>query len=142
MASRHAGAAVELGQVMIIAGIGCRRAVSGPDVAAAIEMAMSHVGEGNLPDRIAIPASKAGEAGVLAAAESLAIAIMLVTQEALEKASERTHTRSARSLAEMNVHCVCESAALAAAGADSRLLLPRVVLGNVTCALAASEIDP
>jgi len=126
---------------MIIAGIGCRRAVSARDVAAAIEMAMGCVGERNRPDRIAIPASKAGEAGVLGAAESLAVAVVLVTQEAMEKASERTHTHSARSLAEMNVHCVCEAAALAAAGMHSKLLLPRVVVGNATCALAASEID-
>jgi cobalt-precorrin 5A hydrolase len=152
--------AMDVGKVMIVAGVGCRRQVRASEVAAAIEMAMRQwstyqlsirqpsVSEGpdgetrrQLPDCIAVPASKADEAGILAAAETLAVPLVVVPQEALEAASARTLTRSARSLAEMNVHSVSEAAALAAAGIHSKLVVPRVTLANVTCALAESELQ-
>jgi cobalt-precorrin 5A hydrolase len=133
---------MELGQDMIIAGIGCRRQVSATDVVAAIEMAVGQLTRVQLPDRIAVPASKAHEAGILAAAETLAIRIVLIPQQALEAAGARTLTRSAKSLEKMNVHCVSEAAALAAGGPRSKLLVPRIALGNVTCALAQSELNP
>lgn len=127
---------------MIIAGIGCRRQVSATEVVAAIEMAVSRLTRVRLPDSIAIAASKAHEAGVLTAAETLAIRIVLVPQQALEAAGARTLTRSAKSLQKMNVPCVSEAAALAAGGPRSKLLAPRVALGNVTCALAEGELNP
>jgi cobalt-precorrin 5A hydrolase len=37
---------------------------------------------------------------------------------------------------------VAEAAALAAAGPKARLILPRIVVGPVTCALAESEDAP
>jgi cobalt-precorrin 5A hydrolase len=142
MASGTAPAAMELGQDMIIAGIGCRRQVSATDVITAIEMAMDHLTHVRLPDRIAIPASKAREAGLLTAAETLAVRLVLIPQQALESADARSLTRSAKSLEKMNVHCVSEAAALAAGGPRSRLLVPRVARGNVTCALVESELNP
>jgi cobalt-precorrin 5A hydrolase len=140
METRHASVAMELGQRMIVAGIGCRRGVSAHEVKAAIEAALTRV-----PPRlelIAIPASKSEESGVFAAAKSLGVGVTLISQADLEQASKRTLTRSARSLAEMNVHCVSEAAALAAAGTSSKLLAPRIALGPVTCALAESELGP
>ena len=60
-------------------------------------------------------------------------------EDALEEADLRTVTRSARSMDTLNVRSVAEAAALAAAGPNSRLLAPRVVVGPVTCALAAGD---
>jgi cobalt-precorrin 5A hydrolase len=130
---------MELGQTMIVAGIGCRRGVSAQDVLAAIKAASACV------QLIAIPASKQGERGILEAAKSLGVGVTLIAQADLENANARTLTRSARSLAGMNVHSVSEAAALAAAaaaGSSSRLLAPRIALGPVTCALAESEPNP
>ncbi len=140
MAARDAVVAMELGQAMIVAGIGCRRGVSANEVLEAIEAANARLLR--RPHLIAIPASKEGERGVHDAAKSLGVGVTLVAQGDLEKASARTLTRSARSLAEMNVSSVSEAAALAAAGASSKLLAPRIALGPVTCALAESELNP
>jgi len=131
---------MELGEIMIIAGIGCRQGVSAREVIAAIETASARLLQ--RPHLIAIPASKNRETGVFEAAQSLGVGVTLIAQRELEEASRRTLTRSARSLEVLNVHSVCEAAALAAAGERSRLLSPRIALGPVTCALAESELNP
>ncbi len=142
MAPGHAGLAMGLDEeIMIVAGIGCRQHVSAAEVKAAIEAAMQHVlPPGKTLNVIAIPASKGAEPGVFAAAATLGIGLVLIPQNALETESPRTLTRSARSLAEMNVHSVAEAAALAGAGANSRLLGARIVAGPVTCALAETQL--
>lgn len=127
---------------MIVAGLGCRRGVSAGEVKAAIEAALASGGRAARAQLIAIPASKEGETGIFDAAQSLGVGVTLIAPADLQKASARTLTRSARSLAQMQVHCVCEAAALAAAGPSSRLLAARIALGPVTCALAESELNP
>jgi cobalt-precorrin 5A hydrolase len=42
----------------------------------------------------------------------------------------------------MNVPSVAEASALAAAGPNARLLVERLAVGAVTCALAQSESSP
>ncbi len=125
---------------MIVAGIGCRRGSSEADVEKALEAALSQL---RLPfptlGRIAIPVTKSGEAGIAAAAAARGIGLILISQTDLEAAAPRTVTKSAHSLAAMNVPSVAEAAALAGAGSNARLLVPRVATERVTCALAASE---
>lgn len=125
---------------MIVAGIGCRRNIAAAEVEAAIEAALREllVTAGSL-SLIAIPSVKAGESGIFAAAAARGVGLVLIPQSALEAVSERTLTRSAHSMASMNVHSVAEAAALAGAGATGRLLGPRVATGPVTCALARRE---
>ena len=127
---------------MIVAGIGCRSGVDAAEVEAAIAAALL---ENSLTENelglIAIPSSKAQESGVVAAAATRRIPIALISQPALEAVSELVITRSARAMAAMNVNSVAEAAALAGAGAHSRLLGPRVAVGPVTCALAEGEIQ-
>jgi len=91
---------------------------------------------------MAAPTVKGTEAGIRDAAEARGLRLMLISQSALEAASPRTLTRSAKSKATMNVHSVAEAAALAAAGPNARLLAPRVAVGPVTCALAEGDILP
>jgi cobalt-precorrin 5A hydrolase len=126
---------------MIVAGLGSRRAISAQQVDAAIDAALIH---SHLPshrlDLIAVPALRAAEAGIRAAAAGRGIVLRLITQDLLEAANPRTVTRSKRSLAAMNVHSVAEAAALAGAGPNARLLAPRICVGPVTCALAEGEI--
>jgi cobalt-precorrin 5A hydrolase len=130
-----------LGEAMIVAGIGCRKAIVVAQVESAIEAALLHNGlEGHHLGLIAVPASKGTEAGIVAAAMARGVRLVLIAQDALEQADLRTLTRSARSMDTLNVQSVAEAAALAAAGPNSRLLAPRVAIGPVTCALAEGEV--
>ncbi len=135
----------------MIAGIGCRSGVSADEVEAAIAAALDALqGPSHTLTAIATPAAKAREPGIKAAAASRGVPLMVISQEALEAADPATLTRSEQSMAAMNVHSVAEAAALACATAlaeataladtpppqPPRLLVPRVVVGPVTCALA------
>jgi cobalt-precorrin 5A hydrolase len=114
----------------MVAGIGCRSGVSAEQVEAAISAAIEALDASDATDRaahpmkptrcptltaIATPAAKAHEPGIKAAAASRGIALMLISQEALETANPATLTRSEHSMAAMNVHSVAEAAALAGA---------------------------
>ena len=172
----------------MVAGIGCRSGVSAEQVEAAIEAAMHTIGGASetagapcQPGQhtpptdsalttsrtltaIATPVAKGNEPGIIAAAASRGIPLMLISQSALQAANSATLTRSEHSMAAMNVHSVAEASAFAAAaeladaaaiaGGDNaraagagvacsaggspkpRLLGPRIVVGPVTCALA------
>src|SRR5258708_10988437 len=134
---------MDLGEAVMVAGVGCRKAISAAQVESAIEAALLH----NRLDRhhlkqIAVPAAKGTEPGIVAAAAARGVLLVLIAQNALEAADARTLTRSARAMDTLNVHSVAEAAALAAAGPSARLLAPRVAVGPVTCALAEGEILP
>jgi cobalt-precorrin 5A hydrolase len=129
-----------LGEAMIVAGIGCRKAIAAEQVESAIEAALrQNQIEGHRLGVIAVPAVKGAEAGIVAAAAARGVLLVLITQDALEQADLRTVSRSARSMDTLNVQSVSEASALAAAGPSSRLLAPRVVVGPVTCALADGD---
>ena len=125
---------------MIVAGIGCRKAIVAEQVESAIETALrqNHI-EGHRLGVIAVPAVKGAEAGIVEAAAARGVLLVLIAQDALEEADLRTVTRSARSMDTLNVQSVAEASALAAAGPNSRLLAPRVAVGPVTCALAEGD---
>ena len=125
---------------MIVAGIGCRRGTSAPDIEAAIRAALLQAGlAASALTVIATMAAKHDEAGIDAAAANLGVNVVLVAEAELKAAGSRTETKSERVLALTGVPSVAEAAALAAAGPLARLISPRLVLGSATCALAASE---
>jgi cobalt-precorrin 5A hydrolase len=129
-----------LGQNMIVAGIGCRRGTSAPDIEAAVRAALLQAGlAANALTAIATMAAKHDEAGIEAAAANLGVNVVLVAEAELKAAGSRAETKSERVLALTGVPSVAEAAALAAAGPLARLISPRLVLGAATCALAASE---
>jgi cobalt-precorrin 5A hydrolase len=129
-----------LGKAMIVAGVGCRKAILAEQVESALEAALRHNRiEADQLSVIAVPAVKGSEAGIVEAASARGVLLVLITQHALQEADLRTVTRSARSIATFNVRSVAEAAALAAAGPNSRLLAPRVAVGPVTCALATGD---
>lgn len=124
---------------MIVAGVGCRRGASAPDIEAAIRAALAQAGMAAAAlDAIATIAAKHDEAGIAAAAANLGVDVVLIPDAALEAVSGRTETKSEQVLALMGVPSVAEAAALAAAGPSARLIGPRLVRGTATCALAAS----
>ena len=127
----------------IVAGIGCRKGVSAAEVQAAVEAAIAgDAFAGRRPGLLAAPAAKQHEQGIRGAAAALGLRLMWISQTELEAVDPRTRTRSARSMAAMNVGSVAEASALAAAGPYARLLAERVVVGAVTCALAQNECPP
>jgi cobalt-precorrin 5A hydrolase len=139
MARGDAGDAMGLDKTMIVAGVGCRRDAPAADIEAAIRAALARADvAADALDAIATIAAKRGEAGIAAAAATLGVSVVFVSETELKATADRTETRSERVLARVGVPSVAEAAALAAAGPSARLVSSRVVIGAATCALAAS----
>jgi cobalt-precorrin 5A hydrolase len=117
---------------MIVAGIGCRTRVS----AEAILALLHEVAAAGMPDALAVPTFRQDEPGIAAAAASFGLPVLWVDRAALKGEQGRCLTRSARAEAEVGLASVAEAAALSAAGPGSRLLMPRIAGGGVTCAVA------
>ena len=128
---------------MIVAGIGCRAGATAQEIDAAIAAALSNGGLAkDALNLIATSSAKAVEQGIVAAASARGLRLMFVEQAALEAASGRAVTKSERVQELMGVPSVAECAALAAAGATARLVVPRVAVGPATCALAMAGDAP
>ena len=97
---------------MIVAGVGCRRGASTPDIEAAIRAALDRTGIApHALDCIATTAAKNNEAGMVAAAAKFGVDLVLIPGAELQAANDRTATRSGRVLALTGVHSVAEAAA-------------------------------
>ena len=140
MASGDSRDAMDVGQAMIVAGVGCRKGVRAADIEAAIMAAFRRAGVATSALRlIATSAAKGGEAGIALAASAIGVPLVLVDLGDLAAAGMRATTRSERVMALAGVPSVAEAAALAAAGPDARLIMPRIAVGPATCALAETE---
>jgi cobalt-precorrin 5A hydrolase len=125
---------------MIVAGIGCRKGASQGEVEAAIVEALAQVKRGRETLRlIATSDGKANEPGIVAAAMARGVPLVRVAPSELEAAGSRTQSSSPRVKALVGVPSVAEAAALAAGGPKAKLILPRIAVGPVTCALADTE---
>jgi len=132
-----------LGEAVIVAGIGCRKGASAAQIEAAIAAALERAGRPLAKlDALATAAHKRDEAGLSAAASARKLPLIFVEQSDLERTSTRAATWSQRVLALAGVPSVAEAAALVAAGPRARLVLPRITVGPVTCALASDEEAP
>jgi cobalt-precorrin 5A hydrolase len=132
-----------MGAAVIVAGVGCRRGAGEHDIAAALAAALARAGIARTElSLIATSARKGSEPGITATVATMGLPLVLVTQDELEAAGPRTATISARVLAVAGVPSVAEAAALAAAGAQARLLAPRIAVGAATCALADTGATP
>lgn len=126
-------------------GVGAAR---GADPDALIELAATELARHGLAaEAVACIASldlKAAEPAVHALAVALGVPARFLTAERLNAEREQLTTPSERVHRETGVWGVAEGAALAAAGPDGRLLVPKRVGRGVTCAvaLAAHDIDP
>jgi len=133
---------VDLGEALMVAGIGCRSGVSADEVESALAAALAPIAPAKRTlSAIATPAAKGHEPGIVAAAAARGVPLVLIAQPDLETADARTLTQSRHAMAVMSVHSVAEAAALAAAGPTARLLGPRIAIGPVTCALAYPQAD-
>ncbi len=120
----------------VIAGIGCRHNCPEADILAALDRACRAAGRA--ADALATADFKAREPGLLAAASLRGLAVIAIDRAALTAAQPRCATTSAATLRAIGLGSVAEASALAATGASGWLLLPRLVAGSATCALAAA----
>jgi cobalt-precorrin 5A hydrolase len=131
---------MDMGEAVIVAGIGCRKGVGAGAIEAAIAAALAHCGlAAQALSLVATSSAKRDEEGIAAAASALGVPLVVVPQSALEAAGELTMTRSERVLLRTGVPSLAEAAALAAAGPAARLIAPRVAVGPATCALAETS---
>jgi cobalt-precorrin 5A hydrolase len=134
---------MDMGEAMIVAGIGCRKGAQAADIEAVIRAALDHAGLAQAAlHLIATSAAKGGEPGIVAAAAAIGVPLVLIPQGDLEAAGGRTMTKSERVVALAGVPSVAETAALAAGGPAARLIAPRIAVGPATCALARSGETP
>ena len=115
---------------MIVAGFGCRRGATEAEARAAYDAA------GVTATALATADRKVDEPGLRALAHTLGLPLLGVSVEAMQAAP--AVTVSLASLREAGVPSVAECSALAAAGPDARLIVPRLAVGPVTCAIAQS----
>lgn len=123
----------------IVAGIGFRHATSADEIVGLIRRALAQacITETRL-GTIATAADRAAETPVREAAAVFGLRPHPVAGHDLAAADARVRTRSARIEAARGIGSVAEAAALAAAGAGGRLVLPRIASAGATCALAES----
>jgi cobalt-precorrin 5A hydrolase len=132
-----------MGEVMIVAGVGCRKGATAVQIEAAIAAALARAGRDMAAVRIvATAAAKGDERGIAAAASSIGVPLILVAPDDLAAAGARATTRSQRVLALVGVPSVAEAAALAVGGPAARLIAPRIAVGPATCALADCAGEP
>jgi cobalt-precorrin 5A hydrolase len=121
----------------IAAGIGLRPGTGEPDIRACLDLALARFDlTADAVGCIATTAARAAEPGLVDLAGRLGVPVVAIPDEALRGEDAGCATRSTRVVALYGVGSVAEAAALAAAGARATLVLPRIALGRVTCALA------
>ncbi|QCI68286.1 cobalamin biosynthesis protein [Phreatobacter stygius] len=122
---------------MIAVGLGLRPGTGPVDIRACIEAALGRL-DLDVADIgcLATVATRAAEPGLIALAAAIGAPVIGIPDEALRGQDAGCATRSTRVVALFGVGSVAEAAALAAAGASASLILPRIVMGRVTCALA------
>ncbi|WP_174374387.1 MULTISPECIES: cobalamin biosynthesis protein [Rhizobium/Agrobacterium group] len=126
--------------MVTVAGIGCRKGAASDAIITAIRTAELTLGM--TVDSLATASLKAGEAGLAEAAKALSLSLEIVTQKRLEAVAAETMTFSQASLDHAGTPSVSEASALAAAGENARLVSPRLVVGDVTVAIATTGNVP
>ena len=115
-------------------GVGCRRDCPAETIVVLVREALARTGQG-APTLFTVD-DKAGEPGLVQAAATLGIGLVALPHAALEAEMDRVLTRSAVAARALGLASVSEAAALAGAGPDSWLILPRIARGGATCAVA------
>jgi cobalt-precorrin 5A hydrolase len=125
---------------MIAAGVGCRRNAPAEDVEAVIATALRKAGlDAAAIGVVATLDGKAQEPGIIEAVRRLGCALRQCSLLELLSVSHLAIGKSQRVRRAVGVPSVAESAALAAAGRNARLLVPRQANATATCALAEGQ---
>jgi cobalt-precorrin 5A hydrolase len=125
---------------MIVAGIGCRRGAPSAAIEQSIDAALAECRlERSALNALATASEKGDELGLREAANRLSLPLVLVAPQDLALASERVLSFSKRVFFLKGVPSIAETAAIAAAGRDARLIAKRVSNREATCAIATGE---
>jgi cobalt-precorrin 5A hydrolase len=125
---------------VIVAGIGCRLGTPAEEIEHAIGRALNAFGLASAKvDLIATVVDRAAEPGLVEVARRMAVDVVACATDEMSVVARRALTLSPRVVALKGVPSVAETAALAVAGRNARLLGPRVVLKGATCAIAVGE---
>ncbi len=123
-------------------GIGARKDVDARELAALVREVAARRGVDLQAATLATLETRENECGVRSAAQLLGIGVVFLPPEILRARDKDVLTHSARVEQMFGVGSVAEALALAAAGAGSILLAPRVATTRLTCAIArAGEGD-
>ncbi|MBE9555389.1 MAG: precorrin-3B C(17)-methyltransferase [Proteobacteria bacterium] len=120
-------------------GVGCERGASTGELQALVDETLAEAGLA--PGALAAIASldlKSDEEAVLACAENLGLPARFFTAMELEAEAPRLATPSEVVFSEVGCHGVSEGAALALAGPDAELVVPKRKSSRATCAIARS----
>lgn len=121
---------------MIAIGVGCRRGVKKDAITRLVRDSLGAAGAAN--ERIVLVSieDKRDEKGLIEAAADLQWPLQFLPRDALQKVAAAVVTPSHHAEAAIGVVSVSEASALAAAGCDATLLVPRIIGDGVTCAVA------
>ncbi|MGE5538388.1 MAG: precorrin-3B C(17)-methyltransferase [Gemmatimonas sp.] len=136
------GSTVVLHPPTLAVGVGCERGVSGAEMIRAVRAALKRAKLS--PASVACIASldlKADEAAVHETAHALGVRARFFTAARLERERPRLKNPSAAVFRTVGCHGVAEGTALAAAGRDARLVVPKAANGRVTVAIARAKRD-
>lgn len=127
---------------MIVIGLGANSSATADDISAAISAA--EAAAGCRATQIAVFEGAHFAPALEKARETAAASLVRVPLSCLKARSDDCHTRSERSLERFGVASISEASALVAAGERSRLIVPRLVCGPVTAAvaIAVNEAEP
>jgi len=122
------------GEAVIVAGLGFRRGCPADHIVEAVFVAEDKAAR--QAGALAAPEWKHGDCGLNDAAYRLKLPIHFVSWSRLKRVQSRCVTQSVVVARATGLASVAEAAALAVAGRGRQLLLPRIVWGSATCALA------
>jgi cobalt-precorrin 5A hydrolase len=127
------------GRIVAI-GLGCRAGASAANIVALVQRTLNDAGLAGANAQLFSIDTKQDETGLSKAARLLAMPITFLSRDALAARAADAMTRSDRVAALYDLPSIAETAALAGAGPGSRLLVPRVIAGAVTCAVAICRV--
>jgi cobalt-precorrin 5A hydrolase len=122
----------------IAIGVGCRLGCSADAIEALVLRALDQAPPSHRLGLFTIR-DKTGETGLIEAANRLGLPLVFLTRDALREQAPLVQTRSIRAEIRFGVPSVAEAAALAGAGADPVLIVPRMTGQGATCAVAGSR---
>lgn len=124
----------------VVAGIGFRHAASAHEIAELVARALDAAGfDAARLHALATAEDRALDLAFRAAAERFGVPALGLAPGALRAVDARVPTRSSRIEAARGVGSLAEAAALAAAGEEAVLVLPRIAGPVATCALALAR---
>jgi cobalt-precorrin 5A hydrolase len=122
----------------LVIGLGFRDEASTQSIAEVVAKIAAHAAMPGIASVIAVPGDKAVHPSLVAAAQAAHLQIETVAADAMRQADAQVATRSEQVEKHRGVGCVCEAAALAAAGAGARLVVTRIVSADRHATAAAA----